>query len=101
MLSGARNILHQMQNILGRMWQEVVCPDLMNSPGVCLHTMRYTKRNFSQKSKSLGQDWSPGAPEYYAKLLPFRLQSLVKGCGVCYNADTVLYIDMNTVLPTW
>jgi len=26
MLSAARNILHQMQNVLGKMWREVVCP---------------------------------------------------------------------------
>jgi hypothetical protein len=71
MLSVAHNILHQMQNVLGRMWREVVCPDLRNSPGVCLHRMRYNKRNLSQESESLGQGWSPGAPEYYAILLPF------------------------------
>jgi len=60
-----------MQDVLGRMWREVVCPDLRNSPGICLHRMRYIKRNFSQESKSLVQGWSPGAPEYYARLLLF------------------------------
>ena len=76
-------------------------PDLRNSPGVCIHRSRYTERNFSQGSESLGQGWSPGAPEYCARLLPFWLQCLVKERRVCYNADTVLYIDMNTVLTTW
>ena len=71
MLSIAQNILHQMQKVLGRMWREVVSPDLRNSPGVCIHRTRYTKRNFSQGSESLGQGWSPGAPEYCARLLPF------------------------------
>jgi hypothetical protein len=58
MLSVARNILHQMRNVLGRMWREVVSFDLRNSPDVFLHGMRYTKRNLSQESKSLGQVWS-------------------------------------------
>jgi len=60
-----------MQNVLGRMWREVVCPDWRNSVGVCLHRMRYTKRNFSKESKYVGQGWSPRAPEYYARLLLF------------------------------
>jgi hypothetical protein len=67
----------------------------------CLYRMRCTKRNLSQESKSLGQGWSPGAPDYYARLLSFWLQCLVKGCRVYENADTVLYVDMNTVLSTW
>jgi hypothetical protein len=70
MLSVAQNILHQMQKVSEMMWKEVVCPNLRNSSGICLHKMRYTKRNVSQESRSLGQGWSPGALEYYARVLP-------------------------------
>jgi hypothetical protein len=69
MLSVAQNVLLQMQKFLEMMWKEVVCPNLRNCPDICLHRMRYTKRNFSQESKYLGQGWSPEAPEYYARVL--------------------------------
>jgi hypothetical protein len=58
-----------MQKVLEMMWKEVGCPNLRNSLDICLHEVRYTKRNFSQESKSLGQGWSLEAPEYYARVL--------------------------------